>query len=84
MNIETRGQNMIRNILANFVQKADENRLRLLFTVASELAGGLTDRDAMDTVSAAIINHLQTMTESELVMTLKYIHALKDFREVTA
>ena len=84
MNIETRGQNMIRNILANFVQKADENHLRLLFTVASELAGGLTDRDAMDTVSAAIINHLQTMTEEERVMTLKYIHALKDFREVPA
>ena len=28
--------------------------------------------------------HLETMTEEELIMTLKYIHALKDFREVTA
>jgi len=32
----------------------------------------------------AINGHLETMTESELVMTLKYIHALKDLREVTA
>lgn len=32
----------------------------------------------------AINGHLETMTESELVMTLKYIHALKDFREVKA
>ena len=32
----------------------------------------------------AINGHLETMTENELVMTLKYIHALMDFREVTA
>ena len=32
----------------------------------------------------AINGHLETMTESELVMTLKYTHALKDFREVRA
>ena len=32
----------------------------------------------------AINRHLETMTESELVMTLKYIYALKDFREVKA
>lgn len=32
----------------------------------------------------AINCHLETMTEEELIMTLKYIHALKDFREVTA
>ena len=35
-------------------------------------------------VIQAINRHLETMTESELVMTLKYIHALKDFREVEA
>lgn len=35
-------------------------------------------------VIQAINRHLETMSESELVMTLKYIHALKDFREVTA
>jgi len=35
-------------------------------------------------VIQAINRHLETMTENELVMTLKYIHALKDFREVTA
>ena len=84
MNIETRGQSKIRKILANFVQKADENRLRLLFTVASELAGGLTDRDTLDDVSAAVISHLQTMTEEERVMTLRFIHSLKDFREVSS
>jgi len=35
-------------------------------------------------VIRAINRHLETMTENELVMTLKYIHALKDLREVTA
>lgn len=34
-------------------------------------------------VIRAINRHLETMTEEELVMTLKYIHALKDFREAT-
>ena len=33
-------------------------------------------------VIQAINRHLETMTEEERVMTLKYIHALKDFREV--
>lgn len=33
-----------------------------------------------DNVSKAINHHLQTMTEQERVMVLKYIHALKDFR----
>lgn len=32
----------------------------------------------MDTVTKAINAHLETMTESERVMVLKYIHALKD------
>lgn len=31
-----------------------------------------------------INRHLETLTEEELIMTLKYIHALKDFREVRA
>ena len=31
-----------------------------------------------------IDRHLDTMTEEELTMLLKYIYALKDFREVTA
>jgi len=35
-------------------------------------------------VIQAINRHLKTMTKSELVMTLKYIHALKDLQEVTA
>ena len=35
-------------------------------------------------VIQAINRHLETMTEEEQIMTLKYIHALKDFREVTA
>lgn len=30
-----------------------------------------------------IDRHLDNMTEEELTMVLKYIHALKDFREVT-
>ena len=34
-------------------------------------------------VIQAINRHLETMTEEEQIMTLKYIHALKDFREVT-
>ena len=40
--------------------------------------------DAMDEVSEAVITHLQTMTEEERIFVLKYIHALKDLREVTA
>ena len=31
-----------------------------------------------------ISRHLETMTEEELIMTLKYIHALKDFRKANA
>lgn len=34
----------------------------------------------MDTVTKAINTHLVTMTESERVMVLKYIHAVKDLR----
>lgn len=33
-----------------------------------------------DSVTKAINTHLETMTESERVMVLKYIHALKDLR----
>lgn len=33
-----------------------------------------------NTISKAIVNHLNTMTEEERIMVLKYIHALKDFR----
>ena len=82
MSIGTKGQSMMRKILANFVQQAEDNHLRLLFMAASELAGGLTDRDALDDVSEAVIRHLQTMSEEERVMTLRFIHSLKDFREV--
>lgn len=84
MSIGTKGQGMIRKIMANFVQNAEENHLRILFAAANELAGGLTDRDALDDVSEAVIRHLQTMTEEERVVTLRFIHSLKDFREVTA
>lgn len=31
-------------------------------------------------VIKAINTHLETMTEEELIMVLKYIHALKEFR----
>ena len=34
-------------------------------------------------VIQAINRHLETMTEEEQIMILKYIHALKDFREVS-
>ena len=34
-------------------------------------------------ITQAIDNHLADMTEKELVMVLKYIHALKDFQEVS-
>ena len=33
-----------------------------------------------DNVTNAISTHLETMTEEERIMVLKYIHALKDFR----
>lgn len=75
--------NLLQSIIVNYILKLDGNKLRQIFTVVDDFAGGLTDQDALDNVSAAIINHLQTMTEQERVMTLKYIHALKDFREVT-
>lgn len=86
MNIETREQrmNILKSILINTILKLEEQHLRLMIIAANEFAGGLTDQDALDSVSAAIIDHLQTMTKEERVMTLKYIHALKDFREVTA
>lgn len=75
--------NLLQSIIVNYILKLDGNKLSQIFTVVDAFAGGLTDQDALDNVSAAIINHLQTMTEQERVMTLKYIHALKDFREVT-
>lgn len=75
--------NLLQSIIVNYILKLDGNKLRQIFTVVDAFAGGLTDQDALDNVSAAIINHLQTMTEQERIMTLKYIHALKDFREVT-
>lgn len=34
----------------------------------------------MDSVTKAINTHLETMTEEERIMVLKYIHALKDLR----
>lgn len=34
-------------------------------------------------VIQAINRHLETMTEKEQILVLKYIHALKDLREVT-
>ena len=36
-----------------------------------------------ETLIQGIDRHLDTMTEEELTMVLKYIHALKDFREVS-
>ena len=33
-----------------------------------------------DNVTNAINTHLETMTEKERIMVLKYIHALKDLR----
>lgn len=75
--------NLLQSIIVNYILKLDGNKLSQIFTVVDAFAGGLTDQDALDNVSSAIINHLQTMTEQERIMTLKYIHALKDFREVT-
>ena len=75
--------NALQSILINAILKLDERHLRMMFIAANTFAGGLTDRDALDSVSAAIITHLQTMTEEAKVMTLKYIHSLKDLREVT-
>lgn len=37
-----------------------------------------------DNLIQGINRHLTDMTEAELIMVLKYIHAVKDFREVTA
>lgn len=76
--------NVLKSILINMILKLDNRHLRQMFIVADVFVGGLTDRDTLDSVSAAIIDHLQTMTEEERVMTLKYIHSLKDFREVSA
>lgn len=76
--------NVLQKILIKYILRVDANHLKKLFIAANTFAGGLTDRDALDSVSAAIITHLQTMTEEEKVMTLKYIHSLKDLREVTA
>ena len=76
--------NVLQSILIKYIMKLDGIHLRQMFVVADALAGGLTDRDALDSASASIIGHLQTMTEEERVMTLKYIHALKDFREGAA
>ena len=55
----------------------DDPYLRKLWIASNVFSGGLTDRDALDNVSASILNHLQTMTEEERSMTLKYIHSLK-------
>lgn len=75
--------NVLQKILIKYILRADNNYLKKMFIAADVFADGLTDRDALDSVSAAIITHLQTMAEEEKVMTLKYIHALKDFRDVT-
>ena len=74
----------LKTILISCILRLDGIKLRNMFVVANVLAGGLTDNDALDSVSFAILNHLQSMTENERTMTLKYIHALKDLREVTA
>lgn len=76
--------NILKSILINFVLNLNDNHLRRMYIVADAFAGGLTDLDALDSVSAAIISHLQTMTGTERTLTLKYIEDLKDFREVTA
>ena len=75
--------NVLRSILINAMINLPDKDLRKMFITVSNLCHGLTDRDALDSVSSAIISHLQSMTEDEKVMTLKYIHSLKDFREVT-
>ena len=77
--------NKMQSVLIRYILRANTGHLRMMFIAANEFAGGLiTERDSLDNVSEAIITHLQTMTEEERVMTLKYIHALKDFREVPA
>ena len=77
--------NKMQSVLIRYILRADNDHLRNMFIAANVFAGGLiADRDALDNVSEAVITHLQTMTGEERVMTLKYIHALKDFREVTA
>lgn len=76
--------NKMHSVLIKYILRADDVHLKKMFIAANVFAGGLiADRDALDNVSEAIITHLQTMTEEERVMTLKYIHALKDFREVS-
>lgn len=77
--------NTMKSILINYIlNNVDDGHLRNLFVTANVFAGGMTDRDSLDNVSEAVITHLQTMTEEERVMTLRFIHSLKDFREVTA
>ena len=71
-------------ILIKCILGLDDAHLRQMFIVADVFMGGLTDRDALDPVSAGILVHLQSMTENERIMTLKYIHALKDFQEVSS
>ena len=77
--------NKIQSVLIRYILRADDDHLKKMFIAANVFAGGLiADRDALDNVSEEVITHLQTMTEEERNMTLKYIHALKGFREVTA
>ena len=77
--------NTMKSILINYIlNNVDAGHLRNRFVTANVFAGGLNDRDSLDNVSEAVITHLQTMTEEERVMTLRFIHSLKDFREVTA
>ena len=77
--------NTIKSVLINYIlNNVDDGHLRNLFVAANVFSGGLTDRDSLDNVSEAVITHLQTMTEEERVMTLRFIHSLKDFQEVVA
>ena len=74
--------NKVQSVLIRYILCADDDHLKKMFIGANVFAGGLmADRDALDNVSEAVITHLQTMTEEERIMTLKYIRALKGFRE---
>lgn len=78
--------NAFHKILIKYILGLDENdqHLKKLFIIANTFAGGLGDWNMLDPVSASILEHLQTMTEEEQVMVLRFIHSIKDFREVTA
>lgn len=75
---------ILRSVLINvMLNKLPDNQIRIVYAFMSSFCNGLTDKDALEPITATVIECMQTMTAQERTMVLQAVQRIKDHKEAT-